>query len=174
VQVEQAIFVYDANTGSLSLLAKTGTEPDREYDDFVYWNYSGAPPGAGEGDGEPPRFRSSAFLAISARPGAGTRTAFKARRGDLDGDYVYINVIDGIYLAEQVGSGPARLATLLETGMDGTVLDPDAVEGGLALPIAELALERDGFRGGKLAIAASMGEEEDGWGGIYLAQPAIR
>jgi hypothetical protein len=38
----------------------------------------------------------------------------------------------------------------------------------VALPIASLALERDAFRGDRLAITASMGVEEAGWAGIYL------
>ena len=163
-------------TGQLRAAALAG--PDEPYVVFVYWNYSGAPPGAGssEGDAEPPRFRSSAFVAVSSR-GAGTaaRLAFLARTGETDPDlHVYVAPVDGIYLASTPGQAP--ITTLVETGMDGTVIDPAAVwdddedpaTPDVPLPIASLALERDAFRGDLLAITASMGVEEAGWAGIYL------
>lgn len=54
--------------------------------------------------------------------------------------------------------------------MDGTILDPEAVvaETGAALPVTEMGIERDGFRGSSLVINASMGTEEASWAGIYL------
>jgi hypothetical protein len=179
VPINQGIFVYDTTgKGKLRLVARAGT--DAEYDDFVYWNYSGAPPGVGEGEGdaEPPRWRSSAFQAVSQRAGATFRSAFLARNGELDSDNVYINTVDGIYLGEVLGATAPGVTTLVQTGMDGTVLDPEAVwdddESGetpdVPLPIASLALERDAFRGGWLAITASMGVEEAGWAGIYLTR----
>jgi hypothetical protein len=182
VPVNQGIFVYDTAAASpalrLRLLARTGL--GGRFDDFVYWNYSGAPPGAGEseGDAEPPRFRSSAFLAVStAAPATPIRVVFLARTGDIDPvTNVYVDPVDGIYLARGPGQGP--IATLIETGMDGTLLDPDAVwdddedatTPDVPLPIASLALERDAFRGDWLAITASMGVEEAGWAGIYLTE----
>jgi hypothetical protein len=181
VPVNQGIFVYDTAAGPpatrLRLLARTA--PRGRFDDFVFWNYSGAPPGAGEseGDAEPPRFRSSAFL--SASPGAPTvlRVAFKARTGNIDPvTNVYVNPVDGIYLA--TGPGQAPIETLIETGMDGTLLDPEAIGDDdedpatpeVPLPVASLALERDAFRGDWLAITASMGVEEAGWAGIYVTR----
>ena len=70
------------------------------------------------------------------------------------------------------------MTTLVQTGMDGTVLDPAAVwdddaspsTPDVPLPIASLALERDALRGNQLAITASMGVEEAGWAGIYLTE----
>jgi len=179
VPVNQGIFVYDTvGKGKLRLVARAGV--DAGFDDFVYWNYSGAPPGVGEseGDAEPPRWRSSAFQAVSQRAGATFRSAFLARNGDLDSDNVYINTVDGIYLGEVLGASAPTLTTLVQTGMDGTVLDPDAVwdddedaaTPDVPLPIASLALERDAFRADWLAITASMGVEEAGWAGIYLTQ----
>jgi hypothetical protein len=152
-----------------------------EFDDFVYWNYSGAPPGAGEGhgDAEPPRFRSSAFLAVSRRAGATYRVAFLARNAGHDPDtHVYVDTVDGIYLAEGLGAAPPIVVTLVQTGMEGTILDPqatwdddeDPTTDDVPLPIASVALERDAFRGKWLAITASMGVEEAGWAGIYLAE----
>ena len=134
--------------------------------------------GESEGDAEPPRFRSSAFLAVSTSDAATViRLAFQARSGDIDPvTNVYVNPVDGIYLATGPGQGP--ITTLIETGMDGTVLDPDAVwdddedffTPDVPLPIASVAMERDAFRGNWLAISASMGVEEAGWAGIYLTE----
>lgn len=179
VPVHQGIFAYDGTSRGgpqLRILARTG--PGSRFDDFVYWNYSGAPPGAGESEGEPPRFRSSAFLSVSTWDGATTfiRAAFLARTADIDPNtHVYIDPRDGIYLATGPGAGPTF--TLIATGMDGTHLDPDAVwdhDGDpntpeVPLPVASLAMERDAFRGDWLAITATMGSEEAGWAGIYLA-----
>ena len=180
VPFNQGIFVYDtASPGQrLRLLARTGR--GGQFDDFVYWNYSGAPPGAGESEGEaePPRWRSSAFLAVSTADAATViRVAFLARTGDIDPAInVYLDPVDGIYLATGPGQGP--ITTLIETGMDGTLLDTDAVwdddedpaTPDVPLPVASLALERDAFRGDWLAITASMGVEEAGWAGIYLTE----
>ena len=181
VPLNQGIFVYDtANSIAkpLQLMALAGR--GSRFDDFLYWNYSGAPPGAGEseGDAEPPRFRSSAFIAVSTS-GAATifRVAFLARSGDVDPTtHAYVDPIDGIYLA----TGPARgpIFPLARTGMDGTRLDPAAVwdddssadTPDVPLPVSSLALERDGFRGDWLAITATMGLDEAGWGGIYLVE----
>jgi hypothetical protein len=56
--------------------------------------------------------------------------------------------------------------------MDGIMLDPEAIDdsGALPLPVTEMGLERDGFRGNSLVINASMGTEETGWAGIYLTE----
>lgn len=183
VPVNQGIFVYDTvGTGNLRLVARAGV--DAEFDDFIYWNYSGAPPGVGEseGDAEPPRWRSSAFQAVSRRAGATFRSAFLARKGSIDeSTNQYIDPVDGIYLGQVLGATAPTLTTLVETGMDGTVLDPDAVwddDGNpstpdVPLPIASLALERDAFRADWLVITASMGVEEAGWAGIYLTQMPV-
>ena len=174
--MDQGIFVYDTYTSRLYLTARSGL--GGRFDDFVYWNYSGAPPGASpnEQDAEPPRFRSSAFLAVSTdnRP-VFTRVAFQARTGDIDPvTHVYVSPVDGIYLATGPGQGPVTM--LAETGMDGTELDPDAVwdddddvsTPAVPLPVSSVAMERDAFRSDWLAITASMGVEEAGWAGIYM------
>jgi hypothetical protein len=67
---------------------------------------------------------------------------------------------------------------VVETGMDGTLIDPEAVFDDdedpttppVALPVTEMGLERDGFRGSSLAINLSMGTEEAGWAGVYLTE----
>ena len=172
VPVNQGIFVYDTvGKGKLRMVAMAGFEAD--FDDFVYWNYSGAPPGAGEDDGEPPRWRSSSFVAVSQRAGPTFRAAFLAKYGDIDPvTHLYDAPVDGIYLVEVLGASRPTLTTLLQTGMDGTVLDPQALDTETIqpLPITSLGLERDSFRGRWLAINASMGNEESGWAGIYVTK----
>jgi len=181
VPVNQGIFGFDTVSKRLRMVTRAGL--DAEFDDFVYWNYSGAPPGAGEseGDAEPPRWRSSAFQAVAQRAGATFRVAFLARSGDIDPETnLYDEPVDGIYLAEVLGAATPTVATLVQTGMDGTLLDPEAVwdddenpaTPDVPLPIASLALERDALRGNLLAITASMGVEEAGWAGIYLTEIA--
>ena len=139
------------------------------------------PPGAGHGEGhaEPPRFRSSAYVAVAARAGATYRAVYLGRRGALDpSTHTWVDPVDGVYLVETLGAAAPLTTTLIETGMDGTVLDPDAVwdhdenpaTPEEALPVAGLALERDGLRGRWLAVAASMGEDEAGWAGIYALE----
>jgi hypothetical protein len=61
---------------------------------------------------------------------------------------------------------------VLDTTMDGQLLDPEAPEGST---IAELGLEREGLRGDWLAVSAKMGieggeeeEEDDDMAGVYL------
>ncbi len=168
VPVHQGVFVYDTSTRQTRVVAKTPAD----FDDFVYWNFSGRVPGAGDDTGELARWRSASFVAVSGRvdgqiADATFHAAFKARTGDVvDGEYV--DPIDGIYLRKGPGGSP--IASVVETGMDGTLIDPEAVDpltGGL-LPVTAMGIERDGFRGRSLAINVSMGTEEAGWAGIYL------
>jgi hypothetical protein len=101
----QGIFVLNTLTGTVKLVAST---EDGEFDDFVYWNYSGMPPGAhgGEGgkavgnegggdkggdDADPPRWRSAAFSAVSSDPAE--RVAFKGFTGSLDVNNVYTTLL---------------------------------------------------------------------------------
>jgi hypothetical protein len=168
VPVNQGIFVHDTRSARTRLVVRTGAG----LDDMLYWNYSGAPPGAGHGEGEPPRWRSTAFLAVSGRNDGSYWAAFLARTGNLNAQNVYDDPVDGLYVRK--GPGNADVATLLRTGMDGTILDADALDPeGNVLPITSLGLERDGFRDGWLAITAGMGVEESeeaGWAGVYAAR----
>lgn len=171
VPIHQGIFVYDIQSGQLFVVAKT---PD-DFDDFLYWNFSGHVPGSTEGDdGEPARWRSSAFAAVSGvvsgnQIGAVFRTAFKARSGQVASG-AYVAPVDGIYL----GRGPvnSRILTLIATGMPGNKIDPKAKDAdtGAVLPVTVMGLERDGFRGSSLVINVTMGSEETGWSGIYMTE----
>jgi hypothetical protein len=174
VPVSQGIFVHDIRTQSTRLVAKTGAP----FDDFLFWNFSGKTPCVGSGhseegaedDGEPARWRSSAFVAVSGS-GATFNAAFKARTGELDDDGVYVEPVDGIYLGRWPGRGRPSIATVLDTTMDGQLLDPDAPADST---ITELGLELEGLRGDWLAISAKMGieggEEEDDMAGVYLTE----
>jgi len=174
VPVHQGIFVHDSKTGQTLAIAKSGAE----FDEFVYWNYSGKTPCTGGGhsgedaedDGEPARWRSSAFVTVATRgAGANFHAAFKARKGDLVGG-VYVNPVDGIYLRQWPGKGQ-DIETVLDTTMSGQALDPQAPAGSV---ITELGLEREGMRGRWLTVEASMGTqggaEEDGMAGVYLTR----
>ena len=168
VPLYQGIFVRDIKTGQTRAVAKTPVD----YDDFLYWNFSGLVPGTGESDdsGEPARWRSATFLAVSGRvdgqlTDATFHTAFKARSGPVVNG-AYQNPTDGIYLRKGPGASP--FMNMVRSGNPGTPIDPQAAYLGEALPITEMSLERDGFRGNNLAVSVSMGTEEAGWAGIYI------
>lgn len=177
VPASQGLFVHDTRTGETRLAA---TNQER-FDEFLFWNYAGKPPcashGHGHGDGgevdltasHSVKWRSSAFLAVSGKQGMKYRMAFKARSGDLV-DGLYVDPVDGIYLVK--GPGRPEPVTVLDTTMDGQLLDPEAPPG---TTILKLGIEREGFRGNWLAINASMGFEggdhEDGdMAGIYVTR----
>lgn len=175
VPINQGVFVHDTVSGRTWAIAKT----EEDFDDFLFWNYSGRTPCTGKGhggegdeggeeDGEFVRWRSSAFLAVAGqgRAGAAYRVVFKARTGDLD-DGIYADPVDGIYLRRGPGRG-LPIMTVLDTTMDGQSLDPDAPDGSV---VSELGLEREGLRGKWLTVNAKIGveggSEEDGMAGIY-------
>ena len=145
VPMHQGIFVVDTETGEITLQAQTGSK----FDDFLFWTFSGAPDdaGSGEADQEPPRWRSSAFAAVDDG-----RTLFKGRTS---------TGATGLY-----GNFGEEVFTLLETGMDGSVLDAAAA----GMEITSLGIERDSFRNGWIAINAAMANAEESWAGIYVAQ----
>jgi hypothetical protein len=191
VPVRQGIFLHDTVGGTTRTVAKTGAR----FAEFVFWNYSGKVPcmsagGHGEegaeDDGEPARWRSSAFVAVS-----GERTAFKAvAGGGVKGGCGSCHTGDigpvppspfhgrrmGIYLNLKPGQD---IMTVLDTRTDGQMVDPEAPAG---LKVTEVGLEREGLRGDWLAVSAKMGvaggTEEDGMAGVYItsvpkpAQPA--
>lgn len=181
VPVNQGIFAHDIRLGTTFVIAKA---PD-DFDDFVYWNFSGRVPGTGEGDdedGEPARWRSASFVAVSGLVEGGlsdarVHVAFKARTGNVSAG-AYVDPVDGIYLRAAPGQQP--FDTVVETGMPGTILDPEAVaideETGdtVVLPVTEMGIERDAFRGNTLVVNVSMGTEEAGWAGIYLTKVGAR
>lgn len=211
VPVHQGIFVLDTVTHSMWAVAKT---PDHFADFAYWNFSGKVPPpqggsgdegGSGEDatavvmaeegsgdsggmegetDGEPARWRSASFLAVSGLvdgklTNANVHAIFKARTGDLVNG-VYPTPKDGIYVSAGPDD-PAAFTALVETGMDGTRFDPQATyipvdESGnpigpeAPLPVTTMGIERDGFRGNSVVINVGMGNEEAGWAGIYLAQ----
>lgn len=169
VPLHQGIFIIDTWSHRSYALAKS----PQDYDDFLYWNFSGHVPGSTEeDDGEPARWRAATFVAVSGSVDGRVidpafHVAFKARTGPIVAG-AYDAPVDGIYLMQ--GPRPMRAMPLIETGMDGTLLDAQAIDpdSGADLPVTDMGLERDGFRGRTLAITASMGSEEAGWAGIYV------
>jgi hypothetical protein len=166
VPVNQGIFVTDVATKLTQLIARTG----EQVSSFLSWNFSGRPPGVGEGDEEGDqelaRWRSSAFMALDEEA-----LAFKGiGLWEVDGEEdVFEEVLSGLYAASSDGTSDIR--TIVETGMDGGLIDPDAV----GIPIVAVGLERDGYRNDRIAFAASMsleGETEEdslSWAGLYVA-----
>jgi hypothetical protein len=155
IPVHQGLFAYDILFHHLTLLAKSPTN----FEDFLYWVFSGKPPGTGGSesvDGEPARWRSSSFVAISARL-ITFRVAFKAHTQNYS--------VDGIYAAQ--GPNASSFATLLDTTTPGTAVDPVAPAGS---KVVALGIEREGYRYGWLALTASMLDSAttESWGGIYV------
>ena len=71
---------------------------------------------------------------------------------------------------EHGGVQPGQdIITVLDTGTDGQLLDPEAPAGSI---VSELGLEREGLRGNWIAVSAKMGvaggSEEDGMAGVYI------
>lgn len=153
VPVHQGIFQKDTLTGKLQLVAETGAD----YEDFLFWNFSGnagqgGPVGSEEEEGA--RWRSTSFIAAD-----GPKVVFKATEpAALNAANIF-----GLYLDMGDLLDPYALLT---SAMFGDVLDA-AAQG---LNIVALSIERDSFRNGWLAISASMADAENGWAGVYLAQ----
>jgi len=163
----QGIFVTDIASKLTRLIASTG----EQFSSFLSWNFSGRPPGVGEGgdeegDQELARWRSSAFLALDE-----DSLAFKGvDLGTVDGiDEVFKEMMSGLYSADTDGTPDIR--TIVETGMDGGLIDPEAA----GIPIVAVGIERDGYRNGRIAFAASMALEGEtdadslSWAGVFVA-----
>ena len=110
---ESGHVIYDIYADHAYMVSHT----NGDFNDFMFWVYSGRPPNVGNrteeepGEEEPPRWRSAAFVAASDG-----LVAFKARTGELDDNGVYINPIDGIYIRNAVAGTPIE-ALAVETGM---------------------------------------------------------
>jgi hypothetical protein len=168
----QWIFVYDLTNKTLTPLAKNTTE----FDTFVYWVFSGAPPvvpgsgsGSGSGSGgtasgstggdsggsstdevaEPPRWRSASFMAVSGQA-SGAEGAFEVTFKGKTG------TVDGIYQAQGgPGQDPALngIQTVVDTTMPGTTIDTSAPTGST---LDTVGMEREGLRGDWMVITSSM------------------
>jgi len=166
VPANQGFFVRDLQLGTTTVIAKTGGE----FEDFLYWNFSGRAPGVGGGEHEEggedteelARWRTATFGAVSGN-GVPTVAAFKART---------VAGKDGIFARATWPSKLGEITTLLETGMPGSTVDAETPFGAA---ITSVGIERDGFRGQWLALSVGMAtdggsEEDSGWAGIYTAR----
>lgn len=108
--------------------------------DFLFWVFSGRPSGTGDSD--------------EAEEQA---TAFKA---------LLTGGAQGIFLRP---TPTAALRTVLLTGSDARLLDPEAPTGSL---VTTLGIERDGFRGCRLALNAGAlnATTSESWAGVYIVQ----
>lgn len=149
VPTYQGIFVADTQDGSVDLVASTWGSDG--FTDFVYWGFTGRPPGVGGGDDpeeslELARWRSTSFVAVD-----NGMVAFKGNKGDAFGLYL--------------GSADAgSLLTIAEMGWEGSLIDPSAA----GMGISALGIERDGFRNGRIAITASMANDLESMAGVYV------
>ncbi|MDW7774652.1 MAG: hypothetical protein SCH71_17355 [Desulfobulbaceae bacterium] len=112
---------------------------------------------------------SSAFVSVSQQAGATFRAAFLARHGEIDpATHLYDSPVDGIYLAETLGPQEPKVKNLVQTGIEGTFLDRQALDAETNEPLAItfVGLERDSLRGRWVVINAAMGSEETGWAGF--------
>ena len=106
---------------------------------------------------------SEASAAVHSPPGGRGQVVFKAKR----------NLLDGLYLREGLVNG-LPLQTVAEVSTTtGTSVDPLAPSGSF---VSAVGVERDGFRGGRLAVTMSMLYVDPlnptntlGWAGIYVA-----
>jgi hypothetical protein len=174
VPVHQGLFVYDTKRSRAVRIAALGDA----YNDFLFWTYSGRPPGTGDaGDEdtedslEPPRWRSSAFTAVRGTRSGVADVAFKAL-GPTN--------TPALYLTHARATGATVAETLVAAGNPASLLDANTtVTTTTPLLITNVGLERDGYRGGDadeddsfLAITASMANADASvtWAGVYMTR----
>ena len=162
IPVHQGFFVHDAELHKTRAVVKTGSE----YSDFLYWVFSGRPPGVGDDeseDFEDPRWRASAFTAVY-RQGDKAQVAFKGRKPTVP-------TTDGIYLTV-VPASPQVIRTVVDTNTPGTLIDPESPAG---TKVISVGVERDALRKGWLAITASMlnATTSESWAGVYVTRTKV-
>ena len=164
VPVNQGIFLMDTQTNSLKLVARTGN--GQEFQDFLYWVFSGRPPGVGGGDegddAEPPRWRASAFMTVDGARGV----LFKGSRTPGEGVPK-----SGIYKSGLSNGNVGNTQKVVEVGDSHGSIDAGAP---LDSTVTAVGLEREALRNGWLTLTFVFegppveGEEEaEGWSGIY-------
>ena len=162
VPVHQGIFIHDTTTDTTRAAALSdSSDPEAQFSTFQYWTFSGKPPtdtGGDEGGDESqelPRWRSSAFAAVSGN-GADYKVAFKASQP---------SGTTGIYLAE--GPADRPIVSVVDTTTAGPAIDPEAAADTV---VTSVGMERDGFRGRYLAVSVGMANADASvsWAGIYL------
>lgn len=161
IPVNQGIFLHDTVTGKTLMVGTSGE--NEQFHDFLYWVYSGRPPGVGaEGDGdtgeaEPPRWRSSAFMAADGTRGVVFKADLTPGTGVAE---------TGLYSSDLVGGFLTPPRSLVELGNPANALDPQAPANST---VTSVGVERDGWRRGWLVITVGfINPEGESWAGVYL------
>ncbi len=131
--VNQGIFVVDTVKKTTVMVAQTGQD---NFYNFIYWVFSGRPPGSTDSeDFEPPRWRSSAFTAVT-QYGGGYQLAFKGTKDD--------QITQGIYLSSGPKASVTSHLTLVDTATDASTIDPIVSTLGSTTPlmVSSVGIER--------------------------------
>jgi|WetSurMetagenome_2_1015567.scaffolds.fasta_scaffold01886_9 hypothetical protein len=160
VFVNQGIFINDTASGKTLMVARAGT--GNTFQDFLYWVYSGRPPGSGSttdaSDGEPPRWRSSAFVAVDGARGV----ILKGSRYPVSGVTVPSS---GIYGVGYANGALTDFIPVIEVGDFVAKLDASAPSDSAALSVG---IEREAFRNGWVTLTVStINSAGDSWAGVY-------
>jgi hypothetical protein len=160
VPVNQGIFLHDTSSGKTLMVARSGV--GEAFQDFLYWVYSGRPPGTGstpdDSDGEPPRWRSSAFAAVDGSRGV----LFKGSRSPVPGVTVPSS---GIYGAGYGSGTLTDVVPAIEVGDLVAKLDAGAPADSTVLSVG---IEREAVRSGWVTLTAStINPAGESWAGVY-------
>jgi len=160
VPVNQGIFLHDTATRKTLMVARAGI--GEGFEDFLYWVYSGRPPGVGhtddDSDGEPPRWRSSAFTAVDGSRGV----LFKGSRSPIPEVTVPSS---GIYGAGHLGGALTEVFPAVEVGDFVGKLDARAPAGST---VTSVGIEREGLRSGWVTLTVStLNPAGESWAGVY-------
>ena len=160
VPVNQGIFLHDTFNGKTLMVARSGVGGG--FQDFLYWVYSGRPPGVGhtgdDSDGEPPRWRSSAFAAVDGARGV----LFKGGRAPIEGASVPSS---GIYGAGYINGALTPIVPAIEVGDLVAHLDASAPADSTVL---SAGIEREAFRNGWVTLTvSSINPAGESWAGVY-------
>ncbi len=161
IPVNQGIFLHDTVSRQTLMVTRSGV--GEAYQDFLFWVFSGRPPGTGSGDdsdGEPPRWRSSAFTAVDGARGV----LFKGSRSPIPNVTVPSN---GIYGAGYVKGALTDVVPAIEVGNLVAKLDPGSPAGSTVLSVG---IEREAVRNGWLTLTVStINPAGESWAGVYAS-----
>lgn len=160
VSVNQGIFINDTASGKTLMVARAGT--GNTFQDFLYWVYSGRPPGSGSttdaSDGEPPRWRSSAFVAVDGARGV----IFKGSRYPISGVTVPSS---GIYGVGYANGALTDFIPVIEVGDFVAKLDASAPSDST---VSSVGIEREAIRNGWVTMTVStINSAGSSWAGVY-------
>ena len=159
VSANQGIFLHDTVSGKTLMVARSGA--GEAFQDFLYWVYSGRPPGTGsseDSDGEPPRWRSSAFAAVDGARGV----IFKGSRSPVPDVTVPSS---GIYAAAYSQGALTDVVPAIEVGNLVAKLDASAPADSTVLSVG---IEREAIRNGWLTLTVStINPAGESWAGVY-------